>query len=137
MAAIINIDDHGLADRLALLGRQGLRTAERRGVTEAAKFGRGMARGLAPVATGAGRRGISYKTRSRGTTITARVFNKVFYMRFQSRGVPTTRYTKNGAGRGVLPAKRFMQDTADVLDSGTAKQLITQSVGDALRQAGL
>lgn len=137
MPMIIDIDDHGLADRLALLGRQGLRTAERRGVTEAAKFGRGMARGLAPKATGAGARGISYKTRSRGTAVSARIFNRVYYMRFQARGVPTVRYTRNGAGRGMLPAKRFMQDTADVLDGGAAKQLVSQSVGEALRAAGL
>jgi hypothetical protein len=134
---IIDIDDHGLADRLALLGRRGLKAAERRGVTEAAKFGRTMARGLAPVATGAGRRGISYKTRSRGTSVQARVYNRVFYMRFQSRGVPTERYTKSGAARGTLPAKRFMQDTADVLDGGAAQKLVSQSVGDALRAAGL
>lgn len=137
MAATIDIDDHGLADRLALFSRKQIRTAERRGVTEAAKFGRSMARGLAPKATGAGARGISYKTRSRGTGVSARIFNKVYYMRFQARGVPTTRYTQNGSGRGTLPAKRFMQDTADVLDGGTAKQLISQSVGEALRAAGL
>jgi hypothetical protein len=134
----VTIDDGGLADRLALLGKGGLRKAERRGVTAVAQFGRTNARRLAPVATGAGRRGISYKTFSRGGAAAAIIYNKVYYMRFQSTGVPFDRYTHTtDANRGVLPQKRFMQDTVDVLEGGAAGQIIGQAVGDALRAAGL
>lgn len=131
----VDVDDHGLADRLALLGRQGVRTAQRRGVTEAAKYGRAEARGFAPVATGAGRRGISYRVRSRGTTVVGKVYNKVFYMRFQARGTGG-RYTRHHAYRGILPADGFMQQAADLVDVA-APRMIDQAIGEALAAAGL
>jgi hypothetical protein len=136
---IIDIDDHGLADRLALFSRKDIRNAQRRGVTEAVKLGRTLARNEAPDDTGFGKTQIAYRTNSRGTTAIGRDYikNPGFYMRFQSRGVFTERFTQNGASRGTLPAYRFMQDAADILDGGTAKTIISQSVADALRKAGL
>jgi hypothetical protein len=131
----VDVDDHGLAEKLALLGRKELRSAQKRGVTNAVKFGRATARGLAPVATGKGRRGVSYTVRSRGTEVVGKVYNKVFYMRFLARGTGD-RYTKtSGAYRGRA-SDPFMERASGPTDAA-APVFIENSVGEALRAAGL
>ena len=88
MPTIIDIDDHGLGERLAQFSRTQIRAAERRGVTEAVKLGRTLARNEAPEETGFGKTQIAYRTQSRGTTAIGRTYIKRdgYYMRFQSRG---------------------------------------------------
>lgn len=131
----VDVDDHGLHEKLLLLGRKGLIAAERKGVTDAAKLGRTLARGFAPVRTGAGRRGVSYKTSSRGGEVSAKVYNRVYYMRFQARGTGD-RHTRAGADRGVLPSTGFMQKAADQVDP-IAPLLVEDSINAALAAAGL
>lgn len=109
--------------------------AEKKAITEAVKIGREVARAGAPQKTGKGKRGISYKTRTRGGVVEGRVYNKVFYMRFQARGTGG-RFTRKGAYRGVLPEIPFMSHAAQKVDPLVPK-LVEKHIKDALRVSGL
>lgn len=134
MPFTINVDDHGLEQKLALLGRRELRAAQRKGVTNAVKFGRATARAAAPTSTGKGRRGVSYRVRSRGTTVVGRVYNKTFYMRFLARGTGE-RHTKSGANRGKA-SDPFMVRAGAVTDAA-APRFVSEAVTEALAKSGL
>jgi hypothetical protein len=135
MPTFVRVNDHGLSHKIDLLTKQQLVLAERAGITEAVKLARTIAREAAPEESGEGKKGISYKTRTRSGVVEGRAFNKVYYMRFQARGTGGRR-TRRGAYRGVLPSVPFMQYAAYRVDP-VAPKLVEKHIGLALRSAGL
>jgi hypothetical protein len=135
MPTFIRVNDHGLSHKIDLLTKRELVAAERAGITEAVKLARSIARSAAPEESGEGKKGISYKTRTRSGVVEGRAYNKVYYMRFQARGTGGRR-TRRGAYRGVLPSIPFMQYAAYRIDP-VAPKFVEKQIAVALRKAGL
>lgn len=132
----INIDDHGLAHQLELLGAAGLVKAEREAVGLHVKATRGKARGMAPFLPNK----VSGTTKMKAGVVRGSIKITDYRLRFRASGVAnggdSPRRTRRGYNRGVESAIPFMEATAHATDP-LVQPLVETRVLIALRQAGL
>lgn len=134
----VTVDTNGLPEKLAVFTHIEAKRAVRSGVAKAVSRGKTTVKAGAPVKTGIGKAGIRSSTRTRGYTITGRIFPSgphAHIMRWQDQGTGD-RHTKRGANRGTIEPQFFFERGAIQIDAELSG-LMDIAIEGALVKSGL
>jgi hypothetical protein len=108
----VKVDTNGLPEKLSVFTHTQAKQALRSGVGKTVTRGRNTVRRLAPRRTGIGAAGIKSTTRTRGYTITGRVFpsgDHAHIMRWQDQGTGPRHTRRTDAYRGEITPQYFFE----------------------------
>lgn len=134
----VTVDTNGLPEKLSLFTHAEAKKAVRGGVGKAVSRGKSVVKRGAPVKTGIGKAGIRSSTRTRGYTVTGRIFPSgphAYIMRWQDQGTGE-RHTRRGANRGSLVPQYFFERGAMTVET-ELPAIMEAAIEAALVKSGL